>query len=178
MRPVAAARPTLPRCVRPLTPQTSLAVRSRLHSTTSEGPDDTPQDDFATSLGLRRTSYFDRREEDGQPPATETFRKYLRQPRPTPKFQGAYTVYERIGKCLAFGCDARQTADAARIIRTVAKDWTRLQMSKSNALVDPRATWRARIDVKKKDATWEPETAWGVSFRTPSSRILSRGDVG
>ncbi|KAF6800925.1 hypothetical protein CSOJ01_12143 [Colletotrichum sojae] len=185
MRHATAARQALPRRVRTNPPQTSfLAVRSRLHSTSSSAwpDDDTPRDESATTRRpRRRTSYFDRRdyEEEAEEGGTnEQFRRYLRQPRPTPKFDGAYTVTNRVGKCLAFGCDERQTAEAARIIRKVARDWPRLQMGKSNALIDLRATWRARIDVKKKDETWEPETSWGIVPRPfPQPQIVESAVV-
>ncbi|KAK1658773.1 hypothetical protein BDP55DRAFT_681685 [Colletotrichum godetiae] len=38
-----------------------------------------------------------------------------------------YVLNQRIGKCLAFGCDAEQTHRAASLLRTINKDWRNLE---------------------------------------------------
>ncbi|KXH67423.1 hypothetical protein CSAL01_12042 [Colletotrichum salicis] len=38
-----------------------------------------------------------------------------------------HVLNQRIGKCLAFGCDAEQTHRAASLLRTINKDWRNLE---------------------------------------------------
>ncbi|KAL0932850.1 uncharacterized protein CTRU02_211813 [Colletotrichum truncatum] len=96
----------------------------------------------------------------GQEPTVEdTFRKLLRQPKPSPDYLYSQKALDRIGKCLMFGCDAEQTAEAARLVRVIAEEWPRLQMSRSNAAIDPEAVYLDRIDLQKKNSDWEPESS-------------------
>ncbi|KAH9237141.1 hypothetical protein K456DRAFT_1722398 [Colletotrichum gloeosporioides 23] len=82
--------------------------------------------------------------------AKETIDKLLLKPKPAPQYLNASFFLKRIGKCLMFGCNEEQVAVAARLVRQIAKDFPRLQMARSNAVVDPRAVYTERLDMTKR----------------------------
>ncbi|KAI8297556.1 hypothetical protein K4K61_012739 [Colletotrichum sp. SAR11_59] len=82
--------------------------------------------------------------------AKETIDKLLLKPKPAPQYLNASFFLKRIGKCLMFGCNEEQVTVAARLVRQIAKDFPRLQMARSNAVVDPKAVYTERLDMTKR----------------------------
>ncbi|TDZ48316.1 hypothetical protein CTRI78_v008283 [Colletotrichum trifolii] len=89
----------------------------------------------------------------------------------SPPFKPAQPLLRRIGKCLAFGCDPEQTALAARLVRTIATDWPRIEMANTNAVCHPDAVVHDRIDFERaSDVAWyAPSMMWG-DFAQPFPR--------
>ncbi|KAJ0367367.1 hypothetical protein COL26b_011277 [Colletotrichum chrysophilum] len=96
--------------------------------------------------------------------AKETIDKLLLKPKPAPQYLNASFFLKRIGKCLMFGCNEEQVAVAARLVRQIAKDFPRLQMARSNAVVDPRAVYTERLDMTKRIELEPLSKTFGVKW--------------
>ncbi|KAF9872103.1 hypothetical protein CkaCkLH20_10440 [Colletotrichum karsti] len=142
--------------------------------TTPPKPSTSPENDFDADDVDADTAGTEGRDEeqDKEMSAEKVFRRFLRQGPEKPSYGSAADFLRRIGKCLAFGCDETQTAEAARLAGIVAQDWADIQMGQGNAIIDPAAVHRDRIDRSKKDASWEPDSeVWGAiprSFPVPA----------
>ncbi|KAK2056764.1 hypothetical protein LY76DRAFT_617663 [Colletotrichum caudatum] len=72
-----------------------------------------------------------------------------------PTFVPGPVLLRRIGRCLAFGCDPGQTADAAALVRTVVDDWARIEMTLARCGTSGRRVVHRRTLLPARDASPE-----------------------
>ncbi|KAK2025513.1 hypothetical protein LX32DRAFT_596517 [Colletotrichum zoysiae] len=72
---------------------------------------------------------------------------------PFPDFVPGPVLLKRIGRCIAFGCDPRQTADAAALVRAVVDDWAGIEMALARCGTSGTLVAHRRTLLPAKDAS-------------------------
>ncbi|EFQ25983.1 hypothetical protein CGRA01v4_14397 [Colletotrichum graminicola] len=84
-------------------------------------------------------------------------------PTPKPRLRAGRDLLQRIGKCLAFGCNPQQTADAAAVVRTVVNDWARIEMTLSKCGTQEDLVYKQTLLRPGDEASLAtPEPTWKV----------------
>ncbi|KAK1579284.1 uncharacterized protein LY79DRAFT_592926 [Colletotrichum navitas] len=80
--------------------------------------------------------------------------------RPVPPLRAGRDLLKRIGKCLAFGCNPRQTADAAVLVRTVVNDWDRIEMIIRNCGTEEGLVYKQTLRAADETSLAASEPTW------------------
>ncbi|GKT46105.1 uncharacterized protein ColSpa_06286 [Colletotrichum spaethianum] len=98
--------------------------------------------------------------------------------KPSIRYHAGRPLLRRIGKCLAFGCNPQQTADAAALVRTIVNRWSGIQMT-----LEGRGTHE---DLVYKGPLWEggdksleaSQPPWqGLGRHTQLARVAQQAAV-
>ncbi|KAK2038405.1 hypothetical protein LZ31DRAFT_478923 [Colletotrichum somersetense] len=102
---------------------------------------------------------------------------------PNPIFVPGPVLLQRVGRCLAFGCNPKQTADAAALVRTVVDDWARIEMALARCGTSETLVVHKQTLLPAKDASPEGDGSgplpWkALDMREKLSRLAFEATTG